>query len=105
MLKLVKEYCPCVQVVREMVSVQVNQLLYNLNKNRKNSQRSSSAYCDLTKSKHDIDQLLLTIKIGQDMTYSPAERVTCPHVTQCNISGWQIKNPSFRFRIFILNNE
>ena len=41
---------------------------------------------------------MVTIKIGQDMTYSPAERVTCPHVTQCNIPGWQIKNPSFRFR-------
>ena len=38
------------------------------------------------------------------MTYSPAERVTCPHVTQCNISGWQIKNPSFRFRQ-TFNNE
>ena len=55
-------------MVREMVSAQVNQLLYNLNKNRKDSQRSSSAYCNLIKWKDDIDWLLLTIKIGQDMT-------------------------------------
>ena len=42
-----------------MVSVQVNQLKYKLNQNRKNSQRSSSEYCNLTISKDDIDQLLL----------------------------------------------
>ena len=41
-----------------MVSVQVNQLKCNLNQNRKNSQRSSSEYCNLIKSKDDIDQLL-----------------------------------------------
>ena len=67
-LKLVKEYCPSVQMVREMVSVKLNWLKCNLNKNRKNSQRSSSAYCNLIKSKDDIDRLLLTIKIDQDMT-------------------------------------
>ena len=67
-LKLVKEYCPSVQMVREMVSVQVNWLKCNLNQNRKNSQRSSSAYCNLIKSKDDIDRLLLTTKIDQDMT-------------------------------------
>ena len=29
-LKLVKEYCPCVQMVREMVYVQVNWLLLQM---------------------------------------------------------------------------
>ena len=67
-MKLVKEYCPRVQMVREMVSAQVNQLKCNLNQNRKYSQRSSSAYYNLIKSKDDIDWLLLTIKIDQDMT-------------------------------------
>ena len=60
-MKLVKEYCPSVQMVREMVSVQVNQLQCNLNQIGKNSQRSSSAYCNLIKLKDDIDQLLLTL--------------------------------------------
>ena len=53
------EYCLCVQWVREMVSVQVNQLKCNLNQNRKNSQKSSSDYCNLIKLKDDIDWLLL----------------------------------------------
>ena len=61
-LKMVKEYCPSVQMGREMVSVQVNQLKCNLNQNRKHSQRSSSDFCNLIKSKDDdIDRLLLTI--------------------------------------------
>ena len=55
-------------MVREMVSVQVNQLLLQMSQKRWISQRSSSAYCNLIKSKDDIDWLLLTIKIGQDMT-------------------------------------
>ena len=42
-----------------MVSVQVNQLKCKLNQNRKNSQRSSSDYCNLIRSKDDIDRLLL----------------------------------------------
>ena len=55
-------------MVREMVSVQVNRLKCNLNQNRKNSQRSLSDYCNLIKLKDDIDRLLLTNKIDQDMT-------------------------------------
>ena len=50
--------CMCPRV-REMVSVQVNRLKYKLNQNRKNSQRSSSDYCNLTRLKDDIDRLLL----------------------------------------------
>ena len=86
-----------------MVSVQVICLSINLDQNREISQRSF-AYYNLIKSKDNIDWLLLNIEIDQDMTYSPAERVTCPHVTQCNISVWQIKNPSFRFKQ-TFNNE
>ena len=41
--------------------------------------------------------LLHNQKLGQDMTYSPAERVTCPHVNH-NISGRQIKTHSSRSR-------
>ena len=67
-LKLVKEYCPCVQVVREIVSVQVNQLLLQMSQNRWISQRSLFLYYNLTKYEDLIKRLLLTIKVRQDMT-------------------------------------
>ena len=60
-----------------------------MSQNRQISQRSLILYYNSTKYEDQIEQLLLTIKIGQNMTYSPAERVTCPHVTQCNNPGWQ----------------
>ena len=47
--KLVKEYCPCVQMVREMVSVQVKWLLLQISQNRSNSQRSLIVYYNSTK--------------------------------------------------------
>ena len=39
-----------------------------ITKNRRNSQRSSSDYCILTRLKEYIDQLLLTIDLDQEMT-------------------------------------
>ena len=33
-VKIGQEYCPCVQMVREMVSVQVNRLLLQISQNR-----------------------------------------------------------------------
>ena len=48
--------------------------------------------------------LLHNRKLGQDMTYSPTERVTCPHVNH-NIRGRQIETHSSRFRPTYLKRE
>ena len=41
------------------------------------------------------------------MTYFPAERVTYPHVTQCNIEGWQIKTlvSGLGFSFYTMNRQ
>ena len=82
------EYCLCVQWVREMVSVQVNQLKCNLNQNRKNSQKSSSDYYNLIKLKDDIDWLLLGP--GHDIIMQIHKQMQFSGVTDENLKHFSI---------------
>ena len=65
---MVKEYCPSVQMVREVVKWPSQLIKMQFEPKIERIHKDLHLTCNLIKSKDDIDRLLLTIKIGQDMT-------------------------------------